>query len=1189
MRLAAGRAEELSGLHFMHGIRGWWCILLATLLLRPVSVVCDCETVNSTSETRVVIVSLMSNKYIDKRTTDSLETGFNASLQARKRDKKLAANVSFITLTQNQNPEQVLRSCIGNKSGLVVAYGPMGDAQTVKMRSVLKELDVVGFAPFTGSTEVRGWNPHLYFLRPAPAAELATLIRYALAYLRVQRLGFMYLRGVSYGEKEYDLAVEWLAQMDYKLCCVFSVSSSLENPVDDNVFDTTYEQFIMAKPQVVLLFGSPIHDTKKFIKRLLKDKRASETYLFVPVYIQIIFMECMREIFANTGHPFSGLAMVTGTTPPSNDRSYYGIRRFHKEMEEFFSTHSDLTGSLGLKALYADENHGTHMAHGWIVGEVLTQALSSKDWLASQSVFRESLFNQRRYIVDDLVFGDFGGECNDNVAALGAMCRCNQGGNVVFMKRVLPDLRVQAFRAGCITVGASNCYVSAMRLHPPLNGLFIFMEDNSIALRANSAMFSSAITLNGDGKLGSTDRLFTHMLNTTVSNATTALREDMDTKIATAVFGVVEDSVLSFQNMTFIDPIPLVPRLNSYRREVIHLSPTVEQQFFVLAEYLVYRGSTRPRAVVCSDDAANFIDVLHETMATHGGSLGITTRLDVGSGMKQHLPTTGDVFVVGLSPRDAVVLAEHLKEHQGVRVLLLFSEFALYYDILAAVFQGEVGAHRLLFASHLPHWAATNSNSTTVKKYHAAVGDPKRWSPLSLLGFTTARAIQEVAQHQDRMNPRSLANYFYANIAVRVDDMRYGPFDENKCITARNLRQSGCVVNYGATRIAVWSMARALNASVKETFPARTPSMVYRSSMVLGLAIPTFVGVTMMSLILILIFIGVLVMQCSKRSVRDNRNAPKEPTAPVTLVFTDIESSTALWAACPELMPDAVAAHHRLIRSLIVRHRCYEVKTIGDSFMIACRSPFAAVQLVRDLQQQFLVFNWNTSAIDESYREFEQQRADEDADYVPPTAHLDPEAYWQLWSGLRVRAGVHTGLCDVQYDEVTKGYDYYGSTSNTAARTESVANGGQVLLTRATYMAMTASERVQLDVTPLGAVPLRGVPKPVEMYQLNAVPGRTFAALRLDLTNRKLLLRVQPLLQVKATLYSLNRTSTPRQWQCPFMRCLAPLLPITENRSYFHAASAGACSLRSIAKSGTKKLTRMRCVESPQRWARCWR
>ncbi|ORC83526.1 receptor-type adenylate cyclase, partial [Trypanosoma theileri] len=55
-----------------------------------------------------------------------------------------------------------------------------------------------------------------------------------------------------------------------------------------------------------------------------------------------------------------------------------------------------------------------------------------------------------------------------------------------------------------------------------------------------------------------------------------------------------------------------------------------------------------------------------------------------------------------------------------------------------------------------------------------------------------------------------------------------------------------------------------------------------------------------------------------------------------------------------------------------------------------------------------------------------------------------------------------------------------------------------VLLTRAAYMALSTAEREQLDVTALGAVALRGVPKPVEMYQLDVVPGRTFAALRLD-------------------------------------------------------------------------------------------
>ncbi|SCU69887.1 Adenylate and Guanylate cyclase catalytic domain containing protein, putative [Trypanosoma equiperdum] len=166
--------------------------------------------------------------------------------------------------------------------------------------------------------------------------------------------------------------------------------------------------------------------------------------------------------------------------------------------------------------------------------------------------------------------------------------------------------------------------------------------------------------------------------------------------------------------------------------------------------------------------------------------------------------------------------------------------------------------------------------------------------------------------------------------------------------------------------------------------------------------------------------------------------------------------------------------------------------------MIASKSPFAAVQLAQELQLRFLHHDWGTNAIDESYQQFEQQRAEDDSDYTPPTARLDPKVYSRLWNGLRVRVGIHTGLCDIRRDEVTKGYDYYGRTSNMAARTESVGNGGQVLMTTAAYMSLSAEEREQIDVTALGDVPLRGVPKPVEMYQLNAVPGRTFAGLRLE-------------------------------------------------------------------------------------------
>ncbi|RNE99337.1 receptor-type adenylate cyclase [Trypanosoma rangeli] len=211
--------------------------------------------------------------------------------------------------------------------------------------------------------------------------------------------------------------------------------------------------------------------------------------------------------------------------------------------------------------------------------------------------------------------------------------------------------------------------------------------------------------------------------------------------------------------------------------------------------------------------------------------------------------------------------------------------------------------------------------------------------------------------------------------------------------------------------------------------------MWYVESAERGLAIAQLIGI-----------IVAVVLLCCCRDPRDNATAPKEPTDPVTLVFTDVESSTALWVACPEAMSDAVATHHQLIRELIAKYRCYEVKTIGDSFMIACKSAFAAVQLVRELQRVFLRHAWGTSVLDDAYRKFEESRAEEGAEaegHVPPTARLDAAVYRQHWNGLRVRVGVHTGLCDIRRDEVTERYDYYGGAVNMAARTESMGGGGQ--------------------------------------------------------------------------------------------------------------------------------------------------
>ncbi|MGK7235963.1 hypothetical protein [Streptomyces hygroscopicus] len=83
---------------------------------------------------------------------------------------------------------------------------------------------------------------------------------------------------------------------------------------------------------------------------------------------------------------------------------------------------------------------GEMMVGGWLAGETLVQALSTLEWKQGRVAFMNSLYNQRRYIIDDLVIGDFGGDCSKIAVTQGAVCQCNQGGKTVYMKEVIEGL-----------------------------------------------------------------------------------------------------------------------------------------------------------------------------------------------------------------------------------------------------------------------------------------------------------------------------------------------------------------------------------------------------------------------------------------------------------------------------------------------------------------------------------------------------------------------------------------------------------------------------------------------------------------------------------------------------------------------------------------------------------------------------
>ena len=178
--------------------------------------------------------------------------------------------------------------------------------------------------------------------------------------------------------------------------------------------------------------------------------------------------------------------------------------------------------------------------------------------------------------------------------------------------------------------------------------------------------------------------------------------------------------------------------------------------------------------------------------------------------------------------------------------------------------------------------------------------------------------------------------------------------------------------------------------------------------------------------------------------------APEQKIGPkgdVTLVFTDVKSSTALWEMNALVMKRALQLHNDLIRSLLAVHDGYEVKTEGDAFMIAFADPLAAVIWTGEVQLKLLELDWPEEL------------------YTHPDAaiHKNPEGE-TLYRGLRVRMGVHTGQPLAEEDPVTGRTDYFGPMVNRSARVESVAAGGQVMVSGSTWAAIEA--KMQGDLAP---------------------------------------------------------------------------------------------------------------------------
>ncbi|TPP55146.1 Adenylate and Guanylate cyclase catalytic domain family protein [Leishmania donovani] len=463
-----------------------------------------------------------------------------------------------------------------------------------------------------------------------------------------------------------------------------------------------------------------------------------------------------------------------------------------------------------------------------------------------------------------------------------------------------------------------------------------------------------------------------------------------------------------------------------------------------------------------SDEVANITAVLRKSAATFNYDNPTVTAVPSTKTVGSALAHGQINFVLAVTAADVADIVDFLVEEKTSIVVIVFDDLVIQYPTLVTALKSKPASvqARVITFTNLPLWSDTSESAHALnpilRVFHGAMQDPANYTPGLLSNVVTAVFMLQIVSDTPGGNTSAFKKTIYSTGVISSRGLSFGRFQWG-CTTTPTDRF--CVYhNYGAQGIVMLSVQRMLDPTVPQLSSPMTPTMEYRPRQRSHALTPAQRGGAIAGTALftvILLAVAGLALYCCMDN-RNNDAAPKDGDEPVTLLFTDIESSTALWAALPQLMADAIAAHHCVIRQLVKKYGCYEVKTIGDSFMIACRSAHSAVSLACEIQTKLLKHDWGTEALDRAYREFELAR-------------------------------------------VTRGYDYYGDTSNMAARTEAVANGGQVVATEAAWWALSNDERAGIAHTAMGPQGLRGVPFAVEMFQLNAVPGRRHAALRTEI------------------------------------------------------------------------------------------
>jgi len=190
------------------------------------------------------------------------------------------------------------------------------------------------------------------------------------------------------------------------------------------------------------------------------------------------------------------------------------------------------------------------------------------------------------------------------------------------------------------------------------------------------------------------------------------------------------------------------------------------------------------------------------------------------------------------------------------------------------------------------------------------------------------------------------------------------------------------------------------------------------------------------------------------------------PSGTVTIVFTDIESSTKQWDKNPVGFSKSLKMHNQLLRKKLKELGGYEVKSAGDGFIVAFNNVNDACLWCLHVQQELLVVNWPLELLNSL-----------DGEEIRDSGIV-------TFRGLRVRMGINSGEPTCEIDQSTKRMDYFGTVVNMTARVCDASFGGQILCTKAIFQQATEIVKSNGSFRCLGPQDLKGFEKKETLYQL---------------------------------------------------------------------------------------------------------